>query len=170
MNDHSINIVAADLSRTDHDDAILALLNAYSMDPMGDGKPLSARTRRELIPGLKRHPTTMVFLAYRGNEPIGLAICFLGFSTLPRARSSISTIFTWLPRIAARASGDSSCSRSRSAPAKLAVASSRSKFWRIITAPAVCMPLPVSPRRCMPRKQAARSSSRRRFDSATAKR
>ena len=48
---------------------------------MGDGKPLSDTARRELIPGLQRHPTTMVFLAYDGGEPVGLAICFRGFST-----------------------------------------------------------------------------------------
>jgi len=74
-------IVDADLSRTEHGDATVELLNAYSMDPMGDGKPLAESTRQELIPALRRHPTTMVFLAYREAEPVGLAICFLGFST-----------------------------------------------------------------------------------------
>jgi GNAT superfamily N-acetyltransferase len=34
-----------------------------------------------LIPALREHPTTMIFLAYRGAEAIGLAICFRGFST-----------------------------------------------------------------------------------------
>jgi GNAT superfamily N-acetyltransferase len=48
---------------------------------MGDGKPLSEAARREVIPGLRRHPTTLVFLAYHKAEPAGLAICFLGFST-----------------------------------------------------------------------------------------
>lgn len=51
------------------------------MDPMGDGKPLSETARRDLIPGLRRHPTTLVFLAYRDTHPVGLAICFRGFST-----------------------------------------------------------------------------------------
>ena len=78
--DH-IAIVEADLSRNDHADATLRLLNAYAMDPMGDGKPLSETTRRDLIPALRQHPTTMVFLAWRGTEPIGLAICFRGLST-----------------------------------------------------------------------------------------
>ncbi len=78
---HESTIVEADLSRHDHAEAILQLLNAYSMDPMGDGQPLSATTQRDLIPALQRHPTTMVFLAWRGAEPVGLAICFRGFST-----------------------------------------------------------------------------------------
>ncbi len=80
MNEHP-RVIRADLSRPEHQEATLALLGAYSMDPMGDGKPLSETARREVIPGLRRHPTTLVFLAYHGSEPVGLAICFLGFST-----------------------------------------------------------------------------------------
>jgi GNAT superfamily N-acetyltransferase len=48
---------------------------------MGDGHPLSEIARREVIPGLRAHPTTLVFLAYQGPEPIGIAICLRGFST-----------------------------------------------------------------------------------------
>ncbi|MDR3404113.1 MAG: GNAT family N-acetyltransferase [Chthoniobacter sp.] len=81
MSENQITIIEADLARTDHGDAILDLLNGYAMDPFGDGKPLSETTRRDLIPRLRQHPTTRIFLAYRGAEPVGLAICFLGFST-----------------------------------------------------------------------------------------
>lgn len=48
---------------------------------MGDGKPLSSSARRDLIPGLQHHPTTIVFLAFLDEAPVGLAICFRGFST-----------------------------------------------------------------------------------------
>ena len=75
------SVVEADLSLPEHQEATLHLLNAYATDPMGDGQPLSEAVRRELIPGLRQHPTTMVFLAYNGAEPVGLAACFLGFST-----------------------------------------------------------------------------------------
>jgi GNAT superfamily N-acetyltransferase len=81
MNETQISVVEADLSRINHQDATLALLDAYASDPMGDGRPLSATARRDVIPGLRQHPTTLVFLAYRGAEPVGLAICFHGFST-----------------------------------------------------------------------------------------
>lgn len=81
MNEMQIIVVEADLSRADHQQATLPLLNAYAMDPMGDGKPLSETARRDLIPGLQNHPTTMVFLAYRDHEAVGLAICFRGFSS-----------------------------------------------------------------------------------------
>ncbi len=76
-----MTVVQADLSRADHQAATVELLNAYAMDPMGDGRPLSDIARRDLIPGLREHPTTMVFIAYDGTEPVGLAICFRGFST-----------------------------------------------------------------------------------------
>jgi GNAT superfamily N-acetyltransferase len=81
MTEPQITIVEADLSRSDHQAATLQLVNAYAMDPMGDGKPLSDSASRDLIPGLRQHPTTMVFIAYDGAEPVGIAVCFLGFST-----------------------------------------------------------------------------------------
>ena len=81
MNDSTVSIVEADLVRPDHQEATVDLLNAYAMDPMGDGRPLSDSVRRELISGLREHPTTLVFLAYRGSDPVGLAVCFRGFST-----------------------------------------------------------------------------------------
>src|SRR5207244_11212217 len=37
--------------------------------------------RAALIPGLQRHPTTVVFLAWHADAPVGIAICFVGFST-----------------------------------------------------------------------------------------
>jgi ribosomal protein S18 acetylase RimI-like enzyme len=81
MNESQSIVVEADLSRADHQEATVQLLEAYSMDPMGDGRPLSETARREVISGLRAHPTTMVFLAYDGPEPVGFAICFRGFST-----------------------------------------------------------------------------------------
>ena len=81
MRPNHITVVAADLACSDHQDAILRLLSSYSMDPMGDGAPLSEDARRNLIPGLQNHPTTLAFLAYDGTAAIGLAICFRGFST-----------------------------------------------------------------------------------------
>ena len=74
-------IVEADLACEDHQNDTIQLLNAYAMDPMGDGKPLSETALRDLIPGLRQHPTTIVFLAYLEIAPVGLAICFRGFST-----------------------------------------------------------------------------------------
>ena len=59
----------------------MALLDAYAADPMGNGAPLSGEVRRTIIPGLREHPTTIIFLAYQRDEAVGLAVCFRGFST-----------------------------------------------------------------------------------------
>lgn len=77
----AIRTVQADLERPDHQAAVLAMVDAYSRDPMGDGAPLSAEARERLIPGLRQHPTTLIFLAYGGETPVGVAVCFLGCST-----------------------------------------------------------------------------------------
>jgi ribosomal protein S18 acetylase RimI-like enzyme len=77
----SIRIVEADLTLPEHREGVLALVDAYSMDAMGSGKPLDRDVRARLIPGLQRHPTTLTFLAFEGEQPVGVAVCFIGFST-----------------------------------------------------------------------------------------
>ena len=74
-------VVEADLSLPEHAAAVLAMLDAYSADPMGDGHPLSADARANVIAGLRAHPTTLVFLAFLNGEPVGIVACFRGFST-----------------------------------------------------------------------------------------
>ena len=77
----SIRIVEADLSLRAHQEAVLEMVDAYSRDAMGDGKPLDQDVRAQLIPGLKRHPTTLIFLAFDGDQPVGAAVCFISFSS-----------------------------------------------------------------------------------------
>ncbi|MFO0819053.1 MAG: GNAT family N-acetyltransferase [Pirellulales bacterium] len=76
-----VAIVKADLDQTQHQLAILSLMDAYSVDPMGDDQPLSDFARQNLIAGLRAHPTSLVFLALHGDQPVGIATCFRGFST-----------------------------------------------------------------------------------------
>src|SRR2546422_1447820 len=78
-------IVEADLNRAEHQNDVLALTAAYALDPMGNGGPLSTESLERLIPGLKSHPTTLIFLAYVEGKAVGIAVCFFGFSTF-RAR------------------------------------------------------------------------------------
>ncbi len=78
---YELTIVKADLENSQHQCAVLELMDAYSADPMGDAKPLSDFARRNLISGLRAHPTTLVLLAFRGVQPCGIATCFRGFST-----------------------------------------------------------------------------------------
>lgn len=77
----AVEILEADLDKSEHQHAVVRLVDAYSMDPMANGKPLPEDIRRALIPGLKAHPTTLIFLAFQGVDAIGIAVCFFGFST-----------------------------------------------------------------------------------------
>lgn len=77
----TVAIVKADLTDAGHQRAVLAMMDAYSCDPMGDGKPLSEYARENLISGLIEHPTTVVFLVFEDSTPCGIAACFRGFST-----------------------------------------------------------------------------------------
>jgi GNAT superfamily N-acetyltransferase len=61
--------------------AVIELVDSYARDVMGGGEPLPAAVRTRLIPGLARHPTTLVFLAWDDARPVGVAVCFTGFST-----------------------------------------------------------------------------------------
>lgn len=76
-----IRVLPADLADPAHQAAILEIVDMYACDPMGGGKPLPDSTRIGLIPGLRAHPTTLVFLAYAEERPVGVAVCFRGFST-----------------------------------------------------------------------------------------
>jgi ribosomal protein S18 acetylase RimI-like enzyme len=77
----NVTIVEADLSRAEHQHALVTMLDAYMRDPMEGGVPPSDQVKRDLVPGLRAHPACYVFLAYRDGMPIGFSICFLGFST-----------------------------------------------------------------------------------------
>ena len=61
--------------------AIIELLDMYCRDEFGDGAPLSDEARLNLIPGLKAHGGSKVFLAFDRSVAVGLAICFAGFSS-----------------------------------------------------------------------------------------
>lgn len=76
-----IKIVEADLGRREHQDAVVAMTDAYSRDPFGDGRPLAPDVMERLIPGLRAHPATLILLAFDGERPVGAATCFVGFST-----------------------------------------------------------------------------------------
>lgn len=81
MRARDVVVVEADLARPDHQRAVVEVTAAYARDPMGNGGPLPARVLEDLIPGLRAHPTTLVLLAFVGEDVAGIATCFLGFST-----------------------------------------------------------------------------------------
>jgi ribosomal protein S18 acetylase RimI-like enzyme len=76
-----IDVVEADLSNLLHQHAVLELTRSYARDAMGNGADLPRPVQAVLVERLREHPTTLIFLAFQGPEPAGIATCFLGFST-----------------------------------------------------------------------------------------
>ena len=77
----AIRTALADLQDPTHQRAVLSLIDAYSRDHYGDGKPLDPAVKAKLIAGLQAHPTTEILLAFVNEAPAGIAVCFRGFST-----------------------------------------------------------------------------------------
>lgn len=79
-----------DVTLADYDDpadaiAVVALLDEYAGDPMGGGEPLGEAARDRLIPGLKATPGAFSVIARADGTAVGLANCFMGFSTFAGA-------------------------------------------------------------------------------------
>ncbi|MDU8558325.1 GNAT family N-acetyltransferase [Pseudomonas syringae pv. actinidiae] len=70
-------VLQASYTNPVHADAIGFVLNEYSMDVMGSGKPLSSDTRQQLAIELAKRPHAFSVLAFIA----GLVNCFEGFST-----------------------------------------------------------------------------------------
>jgi ribosomal protein S18 acetylase RimI-like enzyme len=85
MAEQSIDIRPADLSAPGDATAVVSLLDGYAADPMGGAAPLPAATRAALGPALRDFPGARVLLAWVAGRPVGVAVCFTGFSTF-RAR------------------------------------------------------------------------------------
>jgi ribosomal protein S18 acetylase RimI-like enzyme len=64
---------------------LCAMLNAYAQDPMGGGEALAEKNLARLCDDLAARPFAFSFLAWQSNssgqEAVGLANCFEGYST-----------------------------------------------------------------------------------------
>lgn len=76
-----IELLQADFSNPAHATAFLTALDAYAIDPMGGGTPLSDYARANLVPVLARRPGAFSVLAFVDGQIAGLANCIEGFST-----------------------------------------------------------------------------------------
>lgn len=61
--------------------ALCAMLNTYALDPMGGGEALADKNLARLCDDLATKPFAFSFLAWQGDEAVGLANCFEGYST-----------------------------------------------------------------------------------------
>jgi len=68
------------------DQALLVrLIDAYARDPMGGGTGLSEHARTHLGAAFAAHPSTFALVAEQDGEPLGIALCVLGFSSFAAA-------------------------------------------------------------------------------------
>ncbi len=77
----SIEIKKADYLNLEDAAAVVQLLNAYALDPMGGGEALSESVQATLAESLAAVPGAFSILAYVDGKPAGLSNCFMGFST-----------------------------------------------------------------------------------------
>jgi GNAT superfamily N-acetyltransferase len=69
-----------------HDAAdVVALLDAYARDPMGGGAPLGERVKARLAGDLAANPHAFSLIARLDDAAVGLANCFMGYSTFAAA-------------------------------------------------------------------------------------
>ena len=64
-----------------HLTALVDLLNHYMTDPMGEAPPLNKLQQLRLVDGLSNHPAALVLFVLYDGEIVGLATCFINFST-----------------------------------------------------------------------------------------
>ncbi len=84
-----VRVREADLEDSNHCAAVVAIVDSYASEPVGGGEPLAPDVRARLTAGLRGQPNALVLLAFAGERPIGVAVCFLGFSTF-RARALLN--------------------------------------------------------------------------------
>jgi len=70
-----------DFENPEHLNALTELTNHYMTDPMGGAEPLNKLQQLRLVDGLANHPTAEVLFAITDAKAVGLATCFVNFST-----------------------------------------------------------------------------------------
>ncbi len=81
----ALTIVLADYGNPRDAAAVIALLDAYARDPMGGGAPLAEGVRARLIGDLAANAQAFSLIARLDGVPVGLANCFMAYSTFAAA-------------------------------------------------------------------------------------
>lgn len=76
-----VEVIVADYSNEQHEREIVLLLDVYATDPMGGGRRLDKEVKDKLVSRLSRVPKAFSLIAYSNGIPVGLANCFISFST-----------------------------------------------------------------------------------------
>ena len=85
MNASGVRIVALDLSDPAQATAWLELLDHYARDPMGGGEPLRDAVKARLADDLAANTLAFSLIARLDERAVGLANCFMGYSTFAAA-------------------------------------------------------------------------------------
>jgi GNAT superfamily N-acetyltransferase len=78
---NSFQILAVDYASPLDQSAFKSVLNMYALDPMGGGKQIETAILERVCPDLAQMPAARSWLAWQGNQPIGLLNAFKGYST-----------------------------------------------------------------------------------------
>jgi ribosomal protein S18 acetylase RimI-like enzyme len=76
-----VAIIEADLHQPLHQRAVVELIDQYAREPVAGGKGLAPQVRERLIDELRKQSNRLVLLALADETPVGIAVCFQGFST-----------------------------------------------------------------------------------------
>lgn len=77
----TIEMVLVDHNNQAHQQDFIMLLEAYALDPMGGGEPLSPKVKANLSKTLAHKTNVFSFICYVDHSPAGLINCVEGFST-----------------------------------------------------------------------------------------
>lgn len=75
----------ANLALATDRETLARLTDHYARDAMGGGQGLSDHALTHLPDALARHPALFALIAEHNGEPVGHALCILGFSTFAAA-------------------------------------------------------------------------------------
>lgn len=78
---NNITFSFCDFSKEEHCGKLAALINQYIVDPMGGGTLQTPLQQLRLVDGLASHPSCFVLFILNNQHIIGLATCFINFST-----------------------------------------------------------------------------------------
>ena len=79
------SIRPGDLSSAVDQIAVIELLNSYASELVGRMRPLDDSVAGSVIEGLQSQPTCRLFFAEVDRRIVGMALCFLGYSTFKGA-------------------------------------------------------------------------------------
>lgn len=84
-----IRFFFCDYTNDTHCKRLVELIGQYRNDPMGESNQVTGVKAADLIAGLAHHPSSFVLFIEYSDKMIGLATCFINFSTF-RAKSYIN--------------------------------------------------------------------------------